>query len=281
MVSSNSERTQDLPTIRQRNGKRPLTQDEEHQKHIAYKIALFFGILILTFLFIIMSIYNFYDWVATLVFSLLWICPGYFANAGMFAAGRKGTRCVDGGRTCRDGRPIFGQGKTWRGLLLGPLMYGVPISLGIYLIFFLAHDPLFEFLTTAQSLSVYKFYTNIDRMAPYFWGCTTGYNIWLVGFPILMLRIFLVAYGAALGDLIAAFFKRRLNIGRGQPFWIVDQLDFQLGAVLFGCIPSLLWPAITPLHFWPVVVHMFLITAAIHIIANVTVYKVGLKAVPW
>jgi len=281
MVSPNSERTQDLPTIHERNGQRPLTPEEKHQKNIAYRIAAVFGIIILTFLFVIMFVYSFADWVATLIFSVLWICPGYFANAGMFAAGRKGTRCVDSGRTCRDGRPIFGPGKTWRGLLLGPLMYGVPISIGIYLIFFFAYTPLFEFITAMQSLSVYKFYTNIDMMAPYFWGCTTQYDIWMVGFPILVFRTFLVAYGAALGDLIAAFFKRRCNIGRGQPFWIVDQLDFQIGAVLFGSIPTLLWPAITPLHFWPVVVHMFAITAAIHIIANVIVYKVGLKAVPW
>ncbi len=281
MTSQNSERSQDLPTIRQRNGKRPLTPEEEHQKRIAYRIAAVFGILILAFLFIIMFVYTFDDWTATLIFSLLWIAPGYFANAGMFAAGRKAKRTVDGGRTCRDGRPIFGPGKTWRGLLLGPLMYGVPISLGVYLIFFFAQAPLLEFMTAMQNLGIYKFYTNIDMMAPYFWGCTTGYDIWTVGLPILILRTFLVAYGAALGDLIAAFFKRRLNIGRGQPFWIVDQLDFQLAGVLFGMIPSLIWPTITPLQFWPVIAHLFVVTGAIHIIANVAAYRLGLKAVPW
>ncbi len=286
MTSPNSERAQDLPTIRERKGRRPLTPEEEHQKGIAYRIAALFGILILVFLFIMRFVYTFDDWVATLIFSLLWICPGYFANAGMFAAGRHGTRTIDGGRKCRDGRPIFGPGKTWRGLLLGPLMYGVPISMGIYLIFFFAYTPLFDFMTAMQNAygpgqGIYKFYTNIDMMAPYFWGCTTQFDIWTVGLPILLLRTFLVAYGAAFGDLIAAFFKRRLNIGRGQPFWIVDQLDFQLMGVLLGSIPSLIWPGITPLDFWPVVAHLFVITGAIHIIANVVVYKVGLKAVPW
>ena len=286
MTSANSERAQDLPTITKRNGKRPLTPEEEIQKRKAYRIAAIFGLLILCFLFIIMFLYTFDDWVATLIFSLLWIAPGYFANAGMFAAGRHGKRTVDGGRKWRDGRPIFGPGKTWRGLLLGPLMYGVPISIGVYLIFFFVYTPLLDFMNAMQNFygvgqSLYKYYTSVDMMAPYFWGCTTAYNIWTVGLPILILRTFLVAYGAALGDLIAAFFKRRLNIGRGQPFWIVDQFDFQLAGVLFGSIPSLIWPTITPLHFWPVIVHLFVVTGAIHIIANVIAYRCGLKAVPW
>lgn len=286
MTTSNSERSQDLPTITKRNGKRQLTLEEEHQKRIAYRIAAVFGLLILAFLLIIMFVYTIDDWTATLVFSLLWIAPGYFANAGMFAAGRHGKRTVDGGRLMRDGRPIFGPGKTWRGLILGPLMYGVPISLGVYLIFFFAQTPLLDFLNAMQNFygtghSLYKFYTNIDMMASYFWGCTTAYPIWTVGLPMLILRTFLVAYGAAFGDLIAAFFKRRLNIGRGQPFWIVDQLDFQLMGVLLGSIPTWIWPPITPLQFWPVIAHLFVITGAIHIIANVVAYRVGLKAVPW
>lgn len=286
MTTSNSERSQDLPTITKRNGKRQLTLEEEHQKRIAYRIAAVFGLLILAFLLIIMFVYTIDDWTATLVFSLLWIAPGYFANAGMFAAGRHGKRTVDGGRLMRDGRPIFGPGKTWRGLILGPLMYGVPISLGVYLIFFFAQTPLLDFLNAMQNFygtghSLYKFYTNIDMMASYFWGCTTAYPIWTVGLPMLILRTFLVAYGAAFGDLIAAFFKRRLNIGRGQPFWIVDQLDFQLMGVLLGSIPTWIWPSITPLQFWPVIAHLFVITGAIHIIANVVAYRVGLKAVPW
>ncbi len=285
-TSPNSERCQDLPTITKRNGKRQLTPEEEHQKRIAYRIAAIFGILILAFLFIIMFVYTWDDWVSTLIFSLLWIAPGYFANAGMFATGRHGKRTVDGGRKCRDGRPIFGPGKTWRGLLLGPLLYGVPISLGVYLIFFLAEAPLVEFITAMQNIygpgqPLYKFYTDINMMAPYFWGCTRAYDSWTVGFPILILRTFLVAYGAALGDLIAAFFKRRLNIGRGQPFWIVDQLDFQLMGVLLGSIPTWIWPAVTPLQFWPVIAHLFVVTGAIHIIANVAAYRLGLKAVPW
>ncbi len=286
ITSQNSERSQDLPTITKRNGKRQLTPEEEHQKRIAYRIAAVFGLLILSFLFIMMFVYTFNDWTATLIFSLLWIAPGYFANAGMFAAGRHGKRTVDGGRLWPDGRPIFGPGKTWRGLILGPLMYGVPISMGVYLIFFFAHDPLYDFLYLMQNfngpgLTIYKFYTNIDMMAPYFWGCTTAYDIWTVGLPILIMRTFLVAYGAAFGDLIAAFFKRRLNIGRGQPFWIIDQLDFQLMGVLLGSIPTWLWPNVTPLQFWPVIAHLFVVTAAIHIIANVVAYRAGLKAVPW
>ncbi|HMF30170.1 MAG TPA: CDP-archaeol synthase [Candidatus Lokiarchaeia archaeon] len=282
----NSERSVDLPTLRERKGKRPLTPEEEHQKHIAYRIAIFFGILVGAFCLLISVVYTFFDWVATLIFALLWILPGYLSNAGMFAAGRKATRTIDGGRLMRDGRPIFGPGKTWRGLLLGPLLYGIPLSLIVYSIFFFAYTPLFDFINSLMNFygpgqSIYKFYTNIDMMAPYFWGCTTEYSIWTVGIPILVFRTFLIGYGAGLGDLTAAFFKRRLNIGRGRPFWIVDQMDFQVGGVLLGAIPTWLWPNIVPLHFWPVVAFLFVTTASIHIIANVVSYKFGLKAVPW
>lgn len=275
-----AERSVDLPTIRERK-RRPLTPEEEHQKRIAYRITAFFSILVGVFCLYMVFFVTFYDWVATLIFSLLFMLPGYMANAGMFAVGRKATRTIDGGRKWRDGRPIFGAGKTWRGLLLGPLAIGVPISLAVYSIFFFAFAPLADSMNILVGAGIYKIFTSVDMMWPYFWGCTSSYSILTVGIPITILRTILIAYGAAFGDLTAAFFKRRRNIGRGQPFWIVDQLDFQVGGVLLGAIPSFIWPGIVPLQFWPVVVFLFVITGSIHIIANTVAYKAGLKAVPW
>lgn len=53
--------------------------------------------------------------------SLLWafwyILPAYVANASPVLVG--GGKPVDGGRHWKDGRRIFGDGKTWRGLLGG------------------------------------------------------------------------------------------------------------------------------------------------------------------
>ena len=39
---------------------------------------------------------------------------------------------IDGGRVCKDGKRLFGPGKTWRGFLLGPLLFGIPVSLVIH-----------------------------------------------------------------------------------------------------------------------------------------------------
>lgn len=44
-----------------------------------------------------------------------------------------GNRAVDGGRVWRDGRPVFGPSKTWRGLLSGTLaclLFSVWVGLG-------------------------------------------------------------------------------------------------------------------------------------------------------
>lgn len=50
--------------------------------------------------------------------SALWfILPAYAANATPVVLG--GGRPIDGGRKFLDGRPIFGPGKTWRGLAAG------------------------------------------------------------------------------------------------------------------------------------------------------------------
>ncbi|MEM2250762.1 MAG: CDP-2,3-bis-(O-geranylgeranyl)-sn-glycerol synthase [Candidatus Hadarchaeales archaeon] len=54
----------------------------------------------------------------SLVGEALWfILPAYFANASPVIFG--GGRPIDGGRKFRDGRPIFGPGKTVRGFLGG------------------------------------------------------------------------------------------------------------------------------------------------------------------
>ena len=52
------------------------------------------------------------------VLGALWfVLPAYFANAtpNVFGGGPP----IDGGRLWRDGRPILGPGKTWRGLFVG------------------------------------------------------------------------------------------------------------------------------------------------------------------
>ncbi|NJE05475.1 CDP-2,3-bis-(O-geranylgeranyl)-sn-glycerol synthase [Thermococcus sp. M36] len=54
---------------------------------------------------------------SSLIWAFWYILPAYFANASPVLVG--GGRPIDGGRTWRDGRRLFGDGKTWRGLIGG------------------------------------------------------------------------------------------------------------------------------------------------------------------
>jgi len=63
--------------------------------------------------------------------SLIYILPAYFANGAPVVFG--GGRPLDGGRTFRDGRPIFGPRKTVRGFISGVLV-GVLTGLALGLV---------------------------------------------------------------------------------------------------------------------------------------------------
>lgn len=58
--------------------------------------------------------------------AIWFILPAYVANATPVVLG--GGRPIDGGRQFIDGRPIFGPGKTWRGLIAG-VIAGVAVGL--------------------------------------------------------------------------------------------------------------------------------------------------------
>jgi CDP-2,3-bis-(O-geranylgeranyl)-sn-glycerol synthase len=110
---------------------------------------------------------------------------------------------------------------------------------------------------------------------------------WLVGFSVGLLVCYLFDYpplfavltpfGALLGDLVAAFIKRRLNILPGGMLPVIDQLDFVVGAIIFS-IPLVLvnWQ-IT----WQIAVTTLLLTPPIHLFTNFCAYKFKLKKHPW
>jgi CDP-2,3-bis-(O-geranylgeranyl)-sn-glycerol synthase len=122
--------------------------------------------------------------------SALWIMlPAYVPNsaAALFGGGMP----IDGGRTHRDGRRILGDGKTWRGFILG-VAAGIVIGL---LEIWIRQLPGFEVL---PALTV----------------------------PVVIL----LATGALLGDLVKSYLKRRLGRERGAPWLIADQYDLVVGA---------------------------------------------------
>jgi CDP-2,3-bis-(O-geranylgeranyl)-sn-glycerol synthase len=89
----------------------------------------------------------------------------------------------------------------------------------------------------------------------------------------LLLGGFMIALGAVLGDLLGAFFKRRIRIKPGDPLPIVDQLDFVLGGLLLGQV-------VFQMNLWSVLI-VILVTPPIHLGTNYGAFKLGLKRTRW
>jgi CDP-2,3-bis-(O-geranylgeranyl)-sn-glycerol synthase len=110
----------------------------------------------------------------------------------------------------------------------------------------------------------------------FFFGLAVGIAVGLVecflfGYPILF--SVLSPLGALLGDLTAAFLKRRLGIAPGGLFPVVDQVDFVVGALLFSLPLAIV--------SWELAVAVLIITPPIHLVTNFVAYKLGLKKNPW
>jgi CDP-2,3-bis-(O-geranylgeranyl)-sn-glycerol synthase len=114
---------------------------------------------------------------------------------------------VDMGKSFR-GIRIFGDNKTWRGVIFGTLT-GTIVA-------FLQFE-IYKSSTSNDPLSYTQYIThfNLDNFA--FFG-------------------FLIALGALMGDMIKSFFKRRVGIKPGSPFFPFDQLDYIAGSTLFSLI---------------------------------------------
>lgn len=89
----------------------------------------------------------------------------------------------------------------------------------------------------------------------------------------LFIYAFLFGVGAITGDLIKSFFKRRIKIAPGQPWFPFDQLDFVIFTFLF------LWPFYLPP--WQVILTVFVITPLLHFLTNVLGYLFKVKKVWW
>lgn len=94
---------------------------------------------------------------------------------------------------------IFGDHKTWQGILTGTII---------------------AILTSSIQALLYQL--------PAF------QNISLLPYPKVWLVFgFLAGLGAMLSDLFKSFIKRRIKIASGEPWLIFDQLDFVAGFLLF------------------------------------------------
>jgi CDP-2,3-bis-(O-geranylgeranyl)-sn-glycerol synthase len=166
--------------------------------------------------------------------------PAYIPNNAAVVAG--GGAPIDGGRT-RKGRRLLGDGKTWRGTLVGTLA-GALVALALNFLRLPAVD-------------------------------LSGFALPL--FPPAV--VVSLPLGAMLGDITASFLKRRTGRERGAAFPVIDQLDFVAGSVLISLVVAPTWVLQT---FTPrVVVVVLLLTPLLHVGTNAGAYLLGLKDEPY
>lgn len=170
--------------------------------------------------------------------AIWFILPAYAANG--FAPLFRGKVPIDGGRNYKDGRRIFGDGKSVRGFLGGCFIGALIATIMMFAY------PYFPWNESPVALRI---------------------------IPMSPLLGFLLGFGSMTGDLAGSFVKRRLDIGRGKPAPLLDQIDFLAGAIFFTFI-------ITDIRAqW--IVLLLVMTPAFHLIANVIAYLVKVKNEPY
>jgi CDP-2,3-bis-(O-geranylgeranyl)-sn-glycerol synthase len=178
--------------------------------------------------------------------ALWFFLPAFVANP--FAVVFGGGPSIDLGRTLSDGQRIFGDGKTWRGLV-GGTVAGAVLGLVLSLPF----------------------------------GLLAPSSSWSFGSPtVAFVASAILALGALLGDLAGAFVKRRMHLPRGAKATGLDQYDFVVGALLL----SLLNPAWSVPRFFSGdallgLLAIIVITPALHRAVNLVGYRMGKKHEPW
>ena len=184
------------------------------------------------------------------IFQALWLMlPAYAANPAAQLTG--GGLPMDFGKRWRDGQPILGEGKTWRGLA-GGVLGGVFVG-GIQIAIAAA---------VADPALVPTFDPGLGQAS-----------------PASFLVVFALAMGALLGDSAKSFVKRRMHLTRGANLPIVDQYDFVVGAWL---VTLVLFPSWFLVNFrLEVIAVVILLTFFLHRGVSVLGYRMGLKAEPW
>lgn len=165
--------------------------------------------------------------------------PAYISNISGLALG--GGKPLDMGKNFRDNRRIIGDGVTWRGLIAGTITGTLIGGLQAYFNGYIV-------LITNGSFPIV--FTNIE------FGLTIG---------------FLLGFGALLGDAAGSFLKRRINIERGKPAPILDQLDFVAGALILSSVFIKF-----DLNF---ILIACILSVILHLFTNIVAYLIGIKNV--
>lgn len=140
------------------------------------------------------------------------------------------------------GKPLLGNHKTWRGLVLGPIA-------GILILFL--QKWLFNNCVSAREIS----FLNYQEIGLYFG--------------------FLMVFGAVFGDLFFAFVKRRLDLKPGAKFMPFDQINYVLGA---GFFLNLFSEIKIDFKVWTM---LLVLTFVLHIAATQIGFRMGLSKNKW
>ena len=196
------------------------------------------------------------DHTLAVIIQAFWIVvPIYVANASAVIVG--GSRPIDMGKTWKDGRRILGDGKTWRGLFAGTFL-GMTAGFGL--------------VVAAKYIST----------SEYAYLRVTDFE----GFPLMILILFSLCFGALLGDIVESFFKRRIGKERGQDWIPFDQLDFLVGALVCSFLMSELLYVVHltcghwffhSITIWHILI-LLVVTPFIHFTANVLFLKARKKS---
>ena len=173
------------------------------------------------------------------VINSLWCKSNYLLNL---------KRPIDAGKNFGDGKRIFGDHKTWKGLL------GYIVLNAIFMVLF---GILFDLLNWNQCSYIWQNHAN-----------TPLFNLWVGA---------LIGLAYAVFELPNSFLKRRLDIKPGKSaygfakyfFTFLDQADSVFGVCLVVCI------------FYPMSIGFYLLYVLVgsvtHIIFNVLLYLAGLR----
>ena len=242
---------------------RHISEDPNISKRQIINLIIFlllFSVGLLVLISYVVIVHTVYDLLMIILISLLATLPATIANIGMtltaVALSKLGSNHpVDGGKSI-NGKRILGDGKSWEGLIGG--------SIFAFLVCVLISKSYGSLWNLAEGMISIEF-VKIETIA-----MILGQNIEPA---IFYLGLFLLSIGGPIGDMVGSSIKRRFDKPRGSQFFVLDQLDFIMIAILIA------YPIFSlPLIY---IVFVFFFTPLFHVLFNVIGYYTGTKREPW
>jgi CDP-2,3-bis-(O-geranylgeranyl)-sn-glycerol synthase len=206
---------------------------------------------------------------------LLMYGSAYLANTGAMLFGKwipgktgMPVLIIDNGRNYSDGFRIFGDGKSWNGLIGGGIFSGI--------LFTSAHKLWNSNGADAPFIDPLLYANPND----WFWLFEGGYGSSIAAFTMG----FILGVSCMLGDLSGSFIKRRRGLKReGDESSEAPLLDTMPFAIAIFLTSFILFDGqiITHPNLIEEILFLLLVTPVIHRSFNIIGYKFGLKEVPY